>query len=49
MNKLLEAFKANQSEANRTRLFKYMVKHPMAICMIGPDDQAFLKRHWLLV
>ena len=49
MNKLLDAFKADQSDANRTRLIKYMIKHPFAVCMLMPDDQAFLAKHSVLV
>ena len=49
MNKLLNAFKADQSEANRQRLIKYMIKHPFSVCLLMPEDQAFLEKHWILV
>ena len=49
MNKLIQAFKANPSDANRARLVKYMIKHPMALCLVSPDDQAFLAKNWILV
>lgn len=43
MQKLLNAFRANPTEANRTKLQKYLNKHMMAICLATPEDQAFLK------
>lgn len=43
MHKLLEAFRTNPTEANRTKLQNYLNKHMMAICLATPDDQAFLK------
>lgn len=49
MNKLINAFKADPSDANRSRLVKYMIKHPMALCLVSPDDQAFLAKNWIIV
>ena len=43
MHKLLEAFRTNPTEANRTKLQRYLDKHMMAICLATPDEQAFLK------
>lgn len=43
MHKLLEAFRANPTDANRIKLQKYLDKHMMAICLATPEDQAFLK------
>ena len=49
MNKLLNAFKANPSDANRSRLVKYMIKHPFSVCFLMPDDQAFLAKHNVVI
>lgn len=49
MNKLIQAFKANPSDANRAKLIKYMIKHPMALCLVNPEDQAFLAKNWIIV
>lgn len=43
MHKLLEAFRANPTDANRTKLQNYLNKHMMASCLATPEDQAFLK------
>ena len=43
MQKLLQAFRANPTDANRTKLQTYLNKHMMAICVATPEDQAFLK------
>lgn len=45
MNKLLIAFKLNNTEANKIKLQKYLKKHPFSICLLMPDDVAFLKQH----
>lgn len=49
MQKLLEAFRANPTEANRTKLQKYLNKHMMAICLATPEDQAFLKANQFII
>ena len=49
MNKLLNAFKANPSDANRSRLVKYLIKHPFSACFLMPDDQAFLAKHNVVI
>jgi hypothetical protein len=43
MLKLLEQFKASPSLSNRTKLQKYMNKHPFAVCLILPEEVNFLK------
>ena len=43
MLKLLEQFKASPSLSNRTKLQKYMDKHPLAVCLILPEEVNFLK------
>lgn len=42
MQKLIDAYKANPTEANRQRLIKYMKKHMMAGCLLSMADQAIL-------
>jgi len=43
MNKLLEAYKLNPTEANRIKLVKYTSKHLMASCLLPLEDQILLK------
>ena len=43
MNKLLNAFRAEPSEANRVKLAKYLQKHMMALCLASSEEIAFLK------
>jgi hypothetical protein len=45
MKKLLDQFKANPTDANRTKLQNYLRKHMMAICVATPEDQQYLKAH----
>jgi hypothetical protein len=40
MTKLLNAYRLNTSDANALKLRAYDQKHPMARCMIHPDDLA---------
>lgn len=42
MLKLIEAYKANPSDANRLRLQRYLDKHPFAICC-APDHGPWLR------
>ena len=37
MAKLISAFKADKSQANRDKLQKYLDKHPMAACLLSLD------------
>jgi hypothetical protein len=43
MEKLIEKYKANPTEATKQALVKYNQKHMMAMCMLSEVDQAFLK------
>jgi len=43
MLKLLNQFKASPSLSNRTKLQKYMNKHPFAVCLMLPEEVNFLK------
>jgi len=43
MHKLLTAFRANPTDANRAKLQNYLNKHMMAVCLATPEEQAFLK------
>jgi hypothetical protein len=43
VTKLLNAFRADPTDANKARLVKYMAKHPMASCMLMPADVAYLR------
>lgn len=45
MQKLLDQFKADQTDANRVKLQKYITKHPMAACLVSTEDFKFLKEH----
>jgi len=45
MLKLLNQFKASPSLSNRTKLQKYMNKHPFAVCLMLPEEVDFLKTH----
>ena len=45
MSKLLNQFKASPSLSNRTKLQKYMDKHPFAVCLMLPEEVDFLKTH----
>jgi hypothetical protein len=45
MNKLLLAFKADQSEKNRIKLQNYLNKHMMSTCLASIEDQRYLKEH----
>lgn len=45
MQKLLEQFKADQNEKNRTRLQNYLNKHMMAIVCAPIADQKYLREN----
>lgn len=45
MTKLLNAFRAEPTEANRAKLAKYLQKHMMALCLASSEEIAFLKSH----
>ncbi|CAB4168221.1 hypothetical protein UFOVP1276_9 [uncultured Caudovirales phage] len=43
MSKLINAYRALPTPANRVRLQKYLNRHMMAICLATPEELAFLK------
>lgn len=43
MQKLLDQFKADQSEKNRVKLQNYLNKHMMAIVCATVEEQQYLK------
>jgi hypothetical protein len=45
MSKLIAAYRTLPSPSNRTKLQAYLNKHMMAVCMVSPEDLAFLKAH----
>jgi hypothetical protein len=45
MQKLLEKFKLDPSEKNRSKLQNYLNKHMMATVIAPIDDQKFLKEN----
>jgi hypothetical protein len=45
MTKLIEAFKAKPTPANRERLQTYIHRHPMAICLCPIEQIDFLRAH----
>ena len=42
MQKLIDALKINVCEANIIKVAKHLKKHPMAVCMLLPEEQRFL-------
>jgi hypothetical protein len=48
MTKLLNAFIAAPTEANRVKLTKYLRSHMMAVCMATEAEYAALKQHGFL-
>jgi len=43
MQKLINAYRKLPSPSNRTKLQNYINKHMMAVCLLLPDDVAFLR------
>lgn len=43
MTKLLDAYRAAPTEANRAKLQTYLDKHMMAVCMAAVTDLEFLR------
>ena len=43
MSKLINAYRALPTPANRVRLQKYLNRHMMAVCLATPEELAFLK------
>lgn len=42
MNKLLAAYRANPTLQNAQKLEQYDAKHPMAACLLTPEDADLL-------
>ena len=43
MRKLLNEFMRAKSEAAHAKLQKYILDHPMALCMLEPEEIEYLK------
>lgn len=43
MEKLLAAFKASPTDANRARLQKHIIKYPMCLCFATAEMIAFFR------
>jgi hypothetical protein len=43
MERLINAYRKLPSPSNRAKLQAYMNKHMMAVCLLTPEDQQFLK------
>lgn len=43
MQKLIAAFRATPTDAARVRLQTYIRKHPMAVCLLMPEESAWLR------
>lgn len=42
MQKLINTYRAAPTEANKAKLQSYLRKHPMAVCMLLPNEFQFL-------
>jgi hypothetical protein len=49
MQKLLDTYKLNPTQANATKLYKYKLKHPFGDSFLSPADVAILKQAIALV
>ena len=45
MQKLINAYRALPTPANRARLQAYLNKHLMAVCLAAPEELTFLRAH----
>ena len=43
MNKLIEAFRDNPTEANKAKIEKHIAKHNMALCLLDAVELTFLR------
>jgi hypothetical protein len=43
MTKLINAYRAAPTAANRAKLAAYLAKHPMAVALASQDDLHFLR------
>lgn len=48
MTKLLNKFAANPSKENAARVMAYSAKHPMAMCLLTPEEFAIYHRAQML-
>jgi hypothetical protein len=49
MQKLINAFRADTSAKNAEKIRKHAQKSMMSVCMISPEDIAFLKAHGIIL
>ena len=45
MSKLINAYRTLPTPANRSKLAKYLAKHPMATCFATQEELLFLRTH----
>jgi hypothetical protein len=45
MTKLIAAYRKLPSPNNRAKLQTYMDRHMMAVCLLTPEETAFLRAH----
>ena len=45
MQKVIDAFKASPTEANKIKVEKHTRKHRMALCFVSIEDLNFLRSH----
>ena len=43
MQKIINAYRAAPTDANKAKIQSYLRKHPMAVCMLMPAEFQFLK------
>lgn len=43
MHKLIDAYRATPNDKTRARLQAYILKHMMAVCLLTPEECAWLK------
>lgn len=48
MQKLIAAYRKNPAPSVRAKIVAYMQRHPMAVCLLAPDDVVFLTVHGFL-
>ncbi len=49
MEKLLNLFRSAPTDANRVKLNNYIRKHSMAVCMLMPEEVAYLRSNGFTV
>lgn len=43
MQRMITAYRKLPSPSNRTKLQAYIIKHPMSVCLLTPEDTHFLR------